>query len=238
MKKLSLGLVLGLVSLLPFSGASAVTYDVAADFSTVSNPNGAWSYGSSTTLGGAFANFANAGVGVFGDPNSNIGAWSMVTGGAPVAFKNTSGATQVVSGSISLAAGQFALHPGSLGEFAIARWTASTAGGVLLSALFSGQDTVGTTTDVHVLLNGVSVFNGLINGFGSLSSFASTLSVSSGSTIDFAVGYGSNATYWNDSTGLSASLSTTPIPEPSTLLLFGIALVGFAGTQRRKMLLK
>ncbi len=236
MKKIFLGAMLGLASMLPFGVAGAVTFSAAPDFSAVSNPGGAWSYGTSTTLGGLFSAFTVAGTNLFGSGNPNISTWEAPSG-APVVFKNTSATTQVASGSISLSAGQLALHPGSLGEFAIVRWTAASAGSVLLNTTFSGQDTGGTTTDVHVLVNGVSVFDGLVNGFGALSSFASSFVVSAGSTVDFAVGYGANATYWNDSTGLSASL-TAAIPEPATLLLLGVALVGFAGTQRRKMLVK
>lgn len=36
----------------------------------------------------------------------------------------------------------------------------------------------------------------------------------------------------NDSTGATAVLST-PVPEPSTLLLFGMSILGFAGMRRR-----
>ena len=35
------------------SVAQAATYDVSNDFSTSSNPNGVWSYGYETTLGGS-----------------------------------------------------------------------------------------------------------------------------------------------------------------------------------------
>jgi hypothetical protein len=41
-----------LLGLLLASAAQATTFDIHTDFSTASNPNGVWSYGYSTTLGG------------------------------------------------------------------------------------------------------------------------------------------------------------------------------------------
>ena len=41
--------------------AAPLTYDVAADFSAINNPNGAWRYGWSSTLTSAFNLYPNHG---------------------------------------------------------------------------------------------------------------------------------------------------------------------------------
>ena len=215
------------------SAASALTFNAANDFSIVSNPNGAWSYGYSTMLGGVFVPFTASGTNIVGAANPNFNYWEI--GSAPLVFKNTAATNQLGGISVNLDPGQLAFHPGPLGEIALVRWTAPSADSILLNTLFSGRDTIGTTTDVHIFLNGVALFNGLINGFGAATSFVSTLAVAQGDIIDFAVGYGTNATYFADSTGLSATISS--VPEPATLLLFGVALAGWAGIRRKNTLI-
>jgi len=79
----------------------------------------------------------------------------------------------------------------------------------LLTTAFSGVDFgPGTTTDVHVLHNGISLFNGAVIGGSSITKLPTTLvSVLIGDTIDFTVGVGSNGNYFGDSTGLAASIN-------------------------------
>ncbi|MEG4167427.1 hypothetical protein QUB69_08385 [Microcoleus sp. AT13-A6] len=124
----------------------------------------------------------------------------------------------------------------------IVRWIAPEAATYSLATMFTGLDHVGpTTTDVHVLHNNIVLFSNLINGFGASStkSFATAGTVQAGDTIDFAVGYGSNQTYLFDSTGLDATISTTPpavsesVPEPSTVL-GGLAFSAFIAKMRMK----
>ncbi len=73
----------------------------------------------------------------------------------------------------------------------------------------------------------------------SAKSFATVGKVQAGDTIDFAVGYGNNQTYLYDSTGLDATISTTPaavsesVPEPSTVL-GGLAFSAFIAQMRMK----
>jgi hypothetical protein len=108
--------------------------------------------------------------------------------------------------------GQLSFHPGPHGEFSVVRWTAPESGTIALATTFTGLDYFGpTTTDVHILQNGVPVFNGDVYGFGSSSgpSFTGNLTVSAGDTVDFAVGIGSDGTYEDDTTGLDATVSYT-----------------------------
>ena len=88
----------------------------------------------------------------------------------------------------------------------------------------SGPD---TTTDVHVI---TTIGNAVTSLDGSVvpdQSFSTSVTLSAGDTIDFAVGYG-NGSYYNDSTGLKADVTATP--EPGTFALLGIGgiLIGFA----------
>jgi hypothetical protein len=119
------------------------------------------------------------------------------------------------------------------------RWTAPAAYPIRIDATFVGIDTVGTTTDVHILHNGFSIFDSFINdtdGFRNLVpdtevALHAVLTVAAGDTIDFAAGRGRNGTYFFDTTGIDATI--TPIPEPSTLVLVGAAILGLAAYRAR-----
>jgi len=84
----------------------------------------------------------------------------------------------------------------------VVRWTAPEAGQCAVRAAFLAIDQ-STTTDVHVLHNGKSVFDGQIrlDGAGERSEYNGQLGMSQGDTLDFVVGWG-NGTYVCDSTGL------------------------------------
>jgi hypothetical protein len=51
------------------------------------------------------------------------------------------------------------LHPGSLGQYSVVRWTAPVSNSYLIAGFFVGIDPQPTTTEVHVLLNGVVVLS-------------------------------------------------------------------------------
>jgi hypothetical protein len=118
------------------------------------------------------------------------------------------------------------MHPGPQDQYSVIRFTAPNAGTFVLATSFTGIDVDQTTTDVHVLHDGSSIFNGNVHGFGSGSgpSFTTTLTLHAGDTIDFAVGYGADGNYFNDSTGISATLSS--VPEPASLILLALGLAG------------
>ncbi len=116
----------------------AVHADVTKDFSTVANPNGAWTFGYS--LGDPTADAG--GIVVFSTVSNatpNIPSWydpANVVLGAPSAWRNDSAAT--VSGIVP---GEFAVHPGNAGEYAIVRWTAPAAGVYSVTLQFKTGDT-------------------------------------------------------------------------------------------------
>jgi len=197
----------------------ATTFDVAADFSATNNPNGVWSYGWSSTLTSTLNLYPNHGK--FDDPIIPIDVWAGSNFPYPPNVShNGTGITIDTHNTITWEPGQFALHPGESGEYSHACWTAPYAGTFDIASTFTGIDRWGTTTDVHVLHNGISLFDGSVNGFGdtSSSSFSTTVSVGMGDIIDFAVGYGSNQNETCDTTALFATI----VPEPATLLLLGL----------------
>jgi hypothetical protein len=178
-----------------------INYDVAGDFSTNANPNGSWSYGYSTTLGGALTLYTDFGL----DASDSLNYWRFDSGGIPGVYYNSNDTEQGPS-SVRLAPHQLTFHPGASGQYSVIRFTVPTSGQYSLNAVFSGMDQSGTTTDVHILTNGTSCFDGTISGFGALSTNSTVLTLTQGETVDFVVGAGGNG-YYYDSTGIAAQLA-------------------------------
>jgi hypothetical protein len=206
----------------------------AGDFSTSSPSSGAWQYGWAATLGGSFTQSTAS---TWYGAGNQVLLWSPAGTFWPSVGLNTSAVeAQFGAGNvIHLAPGQGLLHPGPTGAFGVARLTVPVGMLGTLQANFVGIDTAGTTTDVHVLLNGASLYDGAISGFGQALQFASTRQFAAGDRIDFAVGLGSNGHYNDDSTGFTATLSTAPVPEPGrmALLLAGLTGLGCWARARR-----
>jgi hypothetical protein len=210
----------------------AGTYDVAADFSTNSNPNGVWSYGYATVLGGSLILYTDTS---FSTP-SVIGWRHNIGFGVPAVFYNrTANTTTTGDGTPNLGPYQACFHPGPDDEYSIYRFTAPAAGNYQLQAAFVGADVGGTTTDVHVLLNDSSIFDGSVNGFGPGTgpSFSTNLVLQANDRIDFEVGYGNNGFFY-DSTGIQAiltsspRLSTQPVSAVQTQFSWSTNFAGFS----------
>ena len=199
-----------LALLLLAGGASAQTWTASSQFSDSQNPNGAWSYGSSATLGGSFQLSTNtdtwSGCSFMPGWNSPGATW-----GHPSVGYNFEATTSCCH-TYLLPPGRILLHPGYLGEYAILRWTAPADGDYQVDVDFAGLDqSWPTSSDVAVLLNSAAVFTDYVDsydgppdcnstGYTPATSFSIILSLATGDTIDFAVGYGSNAKFNGDST--------------------------------------
>jgi len=222
--------------------AGAATYDAALDFSTTANPNSPWSYGYEASLGGTFTAFATPFRYVASAAGALVEGWAK--GGQywydyyPHVVKNTTGVAYDDGLGFTVGSGQLEMAPGFGGD-AVVRFTAPAAGTYELTSLFSadqnGFDGV-TSTDVHILVNGSGIFSSGIGipGYPSLSeSFAGSVVLAAGDTVDFAVGQGVNS-IWGDSTGFGASLTSRSVPEGLPLPVAWLALVGVLALRRCK----
>ncbi len=141
-------------------GASTTGCDSLAKVSlTQANPSGAWSYGASPALGGAFSLYTQSLV----SPAAYTG-FDMWTSGVagfypPCAYFNSS-SSPITDSTFTAQPGQFMLHPGLVGQYSVARWTAPKAGRYVVHASFEGVDQGPTTTDVHVQHNGADIATG------------------------------------------------------------------------------
>ena len=200
--------------------AQSQAYSFVNDFSSTNGkPNGAWTYGHSTTLG-ALTAFSTPGS------DANFSSWSSpgVYGAnqPPSAYKNISAGT--VGG---IPPGGAGMHPGN-GAFAVARLLVTSTGVYNIAGTFGAGDT--GSVDVYVLVNGVSNFSALATAVDA--SFNFTRAVNFGDSIDFVVGM--NYDYYYDSTPLSATV--TPVPEPATLGL--VAVCSWVAARRRRRALR
>jgi hypothetical protein len=209
--------LLGLAIVALPSVASA--FSAAGDFSIASNPNGAWSYGWSTTLGSAF-NLDSSSTNNY--QGSGLSAWTsnLAADGSPLVLHNGT-ANPLSDANSTFQPGQLALGPGFFLQYSVLRWTAPTSGTFSLSATFSGLSSLGDSADVHILHDGVSIFDSNVTGSPSPVSFSGPVNITAGDTLDFAVGVGSDGNYNEDLTALSAAIA---VPEPGTLGLVGMGL--------------
>lgn len=182
----------------------AAVHDLATDFSIKQNPNGVWSYGWSEQRGGAF----NLDTQTAED--STTGSWrSWVAPNFGDAAPNIFYAIKDINyhPTVSVPAGTVSFHPGPLGQNSVVRWTAPATRTYRIEGSFVGNDFVyPTTTDVAILHQGAEIFVDEINSYRIPHFFSLVKRVNAGETIDFSVGFGSNGSYWGDTTGLVATI--------------------------------
>jgi hypothetical protein len=123
-----------------------------------------------------------------------------------------------MSNSWALRPGEIAMEGGNNGEYSMLRFKVPHAGRYRIKVIFEGVHVRLSSTDVHVLLNGQHLFDDLIDGYGGdpafhaivgahpAATFQDTLVLQKSDLLVFAIGYGSNGTFYNDTTGLMISI--------------------------------
>jgi hypothetical protein len=221
-------------------------YDVAKEFSATNNPTGVWTYGYSSGRLDGFVAFATTDGAAFrsfsGNPQVTVTAWGRnlpFPANHPLVMKNQSqiDLTKNNNSDIVLAAGNLAVSSGEKPNptYGIVRFTSPADNLYSVQAIFSGIQfsVAGTTTDVHVLVNGSPIFDAVINGFGEIRSYASRMLIrlSAGATVDFAVGPGSNGNQNSDWTGLAAVITAGAQPNPALLSVLTTERLRFSPIQ-------
>jgi hypothetical protein len=210
------------------SPAKASTYDPCVQFSSTANPSGVWSYGYGSTIGGPMTlySFMQGWEGEYVWLTSS--SQSLFVG--PVLVYNPTGST-LYSGDSTMPPNFIGTNPGD--GFSALRFTAPAAGQYNISGAFYGADQSGTTTDVYVLMNGTSVFDRTVNGFGSSSGqpFNLNETLNSGDYLDFAVKYHTGGPGSADTV---FTVQISPVPEPSTLTLVGLGAAALMMVRRRR----
>lgn len=207
--------------------ADVVTYDAAADFSSVNNANGDWSYGFCTALEGpaGFEAFTNHRTWAGRDSKyAGIDAWDDGLSYDPSVTHNGS--------ENSITAYGYTWAPGDLGldsynDCPVVRWTAPGAGSVDISATFT--DISASSTLVYVFKNFSVVGLNVMSTASGVSWSGNDISVAKGDIIDFAT-----SSSYGSVTKLDATIAFTAMPEPSTIIMSGISIIGLLAYAWRK----
>lgn len=201
---------------------SAESWDGAGEFPSNTNLAGIWRYGYLPTLGGSFVPYNSTEMPrlnmITQLLNSDLGNSYIGTNMSAISQG------QVYDGYVEV--GQMYCCPGTSGQVATLRWTAPKGALVKISGKFLGSSAA--TTDVHVLLNGVSLFNGNVDGYYGTAKlnysdrygkspsqeFNITTYVAKNDTVDFCVGRGANANNKSDLTTIQPVITAI---APATL---------------------
>jgi len=204
------------------------TFDLSADFSFRDNPNRIWQYGYSETNVLAPEQFRvdmqSDRVDMQCDSTGSIGFWHPVAnhgpgpGGYPYVAYNTTKQSRVGCKGWAVRAGEVAMEASNTGQYSLVRFVAPVAGTYKVSAQFEGIHYGLSTTDVHVVHNGTSLFDADIAGYGGdpafhkvegahpTASYSGQVDLQANDTVTFAVGWGKNKTNSGDTTGLFAQV--------------------------------
>jgi hypothetical protein len=200
--------------------AQAATYDLFGDFSKTANPNGVWTYGFASTLGGtfnAFATSANPADGVTG--HAGLAGWTVhnpaTPGYVPAIAVNTTSAT-MSDGNVDLPNDVVLLHGFGVNSLQAAevRWTAPAAGTFHIDATFTVRQ-VNAQANVAVFYNSATIFSSSLQGDGHGVPYVSDLTLKAGDLLTFAVDRNSvQSGFSGNWTGLNLTITTSDIIVP------------------------
>lgn len=224
--------------------AQATVYDLAADFSNISNPNGVWSF----TYGGTLPHYPQPGVFNALNAAAANGYWGSGADfyTAPFILQATANGSAVGYTDGDFLAGDVLVHGPNDGSAVFINWTAPADGMIdLTSSLWYAHSVVARSQDIFVTLGGnplgnVTVTNG-IGRSGANTVNALGLTVSAGDVLSFA--FSKSGGQQNGSLSgveavidFTAKVQTAPVPEPASwaMMIGGFALAGGA-LRRRKL---
>jgi hypothetical protein len=208
-----------------------VVYDATADFSTTTNPNGVWTYGtmSGTTPFAAFGTVEDLGP-LFSVP---FALWDRSAGyyNPAVAYNYSANSVDAFGSTWpahSILLDTFYGDEGPVGWPSI-RFTAPADGSYNFTTTWQNADT-GVPTDhgTQMWLNtSVAGWGYLGNGIGGSYSAPAPIELLAGQTITVVAASGSG-------TRTVANMTITQVPEPGTLALLGCGAIGMAALILRK----
>lgn len=208
-------------------------YNSVAGWDSANNPsaNGPWSLGYKTSVAGSLTLFTSFTTSTLGGATFEF--WHDLSGMELGVGLNTSSSLDWSDGPTVVNPQEINLHPGPSGEMAVIRFTAPTTGDYSFTGVISGNSTAGTTTTVYFVHNATTFYTQSVSGYNSSYGFGLLGSLTSGDTVDIVVDWGSNANYFNDSTGIYATF--TAVPEPSAwAAVAGVVALGGAFMRRRR----
>ena len=196
-----------------------VVFDVENDYSTNSNPAGAWSYGWKPSVNGAFSALPVSLMEVYG-PGHIIHRWLKTSAGGPPSVNKNVGTVNSISdgGAGNIPPGVVWYGPGNTAAdtFGAIRLTIPAGQGGLYrleSAVRTYLDGPASgDTDFHVARNGVELFGQFMPGDSS-SGYTNTITLGDGDILDFLVGRGQDNNSY--ASGLKIKARLTKVPTPS-----------------------
>lgn len=227
-------LALAAIGLALPAAASAASYSVVGSYAALPASASPFIYGYS--VGETFvaydrATSACAGVsGLSCNYSSNFNNNTL-----PAVGLNTTGAL-LTNGSVRIPTDVVFMHP--VGENSglpagdtIVRFVAPTAGTYAINGKFEILDVSATGTFVSIVGGSSNFAQSLSGAVFTPASFGFRTSLTAGQSLDFVVN--SAGSYYNDSTGLSATIAAVPEPATWGLMIAGFGLVGVARRARR-----
>lgn len=157
------------------------------------------------------------------------------TSNLPAVGYNTTG-TLKSSGSVRIPTDVLFMHPvgansGLPSGDTIVRFTAPTAGSYSVGGKFEILDVNASGTFVSIVGGSSNFVQPLSGAVFTPASFGFQTQLNAGQTLDFVVD--SAGSHYNDSTGLSATITSVPEPAAWALMIVGFGLVGSAARSRR-----